>query len=106
MTDLEKLKAEIKAELLSELKPIKESKKIYKQPIRKRLRDEIGALIDNSGICVDRYAKNCLKNSIYGIVKQSLNIKSFYFIDENNYISAINVTKNIIAIIKNSRNIA
>lgn len=30
MTDLEKLKAEIKAELLSELKPTKENKKMHK----------------------------------------------------------------------------
>ena len=106
MTDLEKLKAEIKAELLSELKPSKENKKIYKKPISKRLRDEIGAMLDDSGICADRYVRNCLKNSIYVIVKNSLNIKSFFFIDENNYIAAINVTKNIIAIIKDSRNIA
>lgn len=104
MTELEKLKQEIKAELLQELmaeKALSQNTEVAGRTFSLQL-DAMLADAGYKGFENNR-RKSALKNNIYGIVRASLGIKNIVRLDPMDYQSAIDISKQIIDIITSTR---
>lgn len=104
MTELEKLKQEIKAELLQELMADK-AHSHNTEVAGRTFALQLDVMLDNAGYkgFENNRRKLALKNNIYGIVRASLEIKNIVRLDPMDYQTAIDIAGQIIDIIAASR---
>lgn len=100
MTELEKLKQEIKVELLQEL--MTEKAHGFNAGVAGRTFTlQLEVMLDNAGYqgfeCNRR--KGALKNNIYGIVREALELRNIARLEQADYQTAVDIAGQIIDII-------
>lgn len=104
MTELEKLKQEIKAELLQELMTEKVCNN-NTEVAGRTFALQLDVMLDNAGYkgFENNRRKSALKNNIYGIVREALELRNIVRLDPMDYQTAVDIAGQIIDIITATR---
>lgn len=104
MTELEKLKQEIKAELLQELMADK-AHGHNTEVAGRTFALQLDVMLDNAGYkgFENNRRKSAVKNNIYGIVREALGLKNIVRLEPADYQTAVDIAGQIIDIITATR---
>lgn len=104
MTELEKLKQEIKAELLQELMADK-THSHNTEVAGRTFALQLDVMLDKAGYkgFENNRRKSALKNNIYGIVREALGLRNIVRLDPMDYQTAVDIAGQIIDIITATR---